>query len=291
MKRLKVGLAIFCSTTAFGQSPDVAPFVELRPTWQVRSGRPDLFQWYDSFGRYSLVGARLIFENGLRGYVAQRFQRVSASGDPDTLDEYYIENRGHWRIGKQYLPFGRREILKSTVLGARLDTNLLLDQAPVTIAVCDGGSGRTRGVVGRFGESVGVSFALGNHFGIQPTDLVHFRFLEEAPGIERGYRLALGLDTQLSIGSSLVMAEWASLRRGETNLDKDQDLSDVRIRFKIPGTLYRSNLGWSRNWTSKRDYVMMEIEMKGDDHFSYMPFVRFQGLAFHDFGFSAVIKF
>ena len=281
----------FLGAFAFGQSPDVAPFIELRPTWQVRSSKSDLFQWYDSSGRYSLVGARIVFENGLRGYVAQRFQRITSSGDPDTLDEYFIESRGHWRVGKQYLPFGRKEILRSTVLGARIDTNLLLDQAPIVLAICDGGSGRTRGVTGRIGESVGISFAIGNHFGIQSTDLTHFRFLEDAPGIEKGYRLALGLDTQLSIGSSLLTAEWASLRRGETASDSDADLSDVRLRFKIPSTIYRSSLAWSRNWSKKKDFVMMEIEMKGNDHISYMPIVRFEGLSFHDFGFSAVIKF
>lgn len=273
------------------QTPDVAPFIELRPSWQVRSTKKSLFQWYDMSGKYSLVGFRMILENSLRVYVAQRFQRVENSGDPDTIDEYYVESRGHWRLGKQYLPFGRREILRSSVLAARMDTNLLLDEAPLTVAFADGGSGRTRGVVGRLGGVIGVSLAVGNHFGIQPTDLAHFRNLEEAPGIGRGYRLAIGADTQFRIGSTQITADWASLRRGETDLDFDQDLSDLRMRFRIIGVEAPASLGWSRDWTNREDIFSFDFELKGNDKISYVPMVRFDGFGFRDFALTAVVRY
>lgn len=278
-------------TLVQAQSPDVAPFVELRPTWQIRSTKKSLFHWYDLSGRFSLVGFRMILENGLRVYGAQRFEKVDNSGDPDTMDEYYIENRGNWRVGKQYLPFGRREILRSTVLAARLDTHLLLDQAPISVALFDAGSGRTRGIMARIGGVVGISAASGNHLGIQATDFAHFQDLEQATGIERGHRLAFGADTQISFGGTQLTAEWVSLRRGETALDKDRDLSDVRMRLRLPETGYVAVLSWSRDWTSREDTNAIELNLQADEHFSYVPFVRFDGLAFRDFGLSAVVRF
>jgi len=289
-------LPLFLAMMIFGegavaQIPDVAPFIELHPAWQVRSTKKSLFNWYDPTGRYSLVGVRMILESGYRVYVAQRLQKVDTSGDPDTVDEYYIESRGHWRIGKQYLPFGRRDIFRTTALAARLDTNLLLDQAPLAITVCDNGSGRTRGVVGRVGGVVGISAAIGNHFGIQATDMAQFRNLEDAPGIGRGYRLALGIDTLISAGSAQLTADWVSFRRGETSLDGNKDVSDLRLRFHIPDTNYRAVMAWSRDWTDRRDFLITEIEIKGNEHITYIPMIRFDGLGFRDFAFTAVMRF
>lgn len=277
--------------TVQAQTPDVAPFVELRPSWQVRSSKKSLFHWYDLSGKFSLVGFRMVLENRLRVYVAQRFEKIDNTGDPDTLDEYYIESRGHWRVGKQYLPFGRREILRTSVMAARMDTNLLLDQAPLTISFADGGSGRTRGVVARLGGVVAVSVGIGNHFGIQATDLAHFRNLEDAPGIGRGHRLALGADTQLNFGSALLTVDWVSMRRGETNLDIDRNLSDVRLRFRLPEANFPSTFAWSRDWTARRDFISFEFELKGNEKISYVPALRFEGLAFRDFALTAVVKF
>lgn len=276
---------------AGAQVPDVAPFLELRPTWQVRATKKSLFEYYDAVGRYSLVGLRMVLESGHRVYVAQRFQRVDNTGDPDTLDEYYVEQRGSWRLGKQYLPFGRREILRTTVAAARFDTNLLLDDAPLSLAACDGGSGRTRAVYGRIGGEIGLSFAIGNHIGIQPTDLARFRDVEAAPGIGRGYRLALGADTQVRVGSALVSVEWASLRRGETPLDSDQDLSDVRLKLPPNDRGDKLSLGWSRDWSSQTSVTSLEIELFGNGKISYLPSVRFDGFGFRDFSISAVMKF
>lgn len=282
--------ALLYSGSVFAQNPDVAPFVELHPSWQVRSTKKSLFHWYDPTGRYSLVGLRMVLESGHRIYVAQRFERVDNSGDPDTVDEYYIEQRGHWRLGKQYLPFGRREIVRSTVLAARLDTDLLFEGVPLSISACDGGSGRTRGVFGRVGGPIGLSFALGNHIGIQPTDLAKYRNLEEAPGIGRGYRLALGVDTLVSIGSVNLTAEWASLRRGETADDHDADLSDLRLRFRPPGSDDRVNIGWSRDWAGARDYLSAEFELEAGKKISYLPMIRFEGFSFKDFALTAVVR-
>lgn len=278
------------ASAASAQTPDVAPFLELNPTWLVRSDKKSYFNWYDPTGRQSLVGLRMILESGLRAYVAQRLQRVENSGDPDTLDEYYIENRGHWRVGKQYLPFGRRETIRTTVPAARLDTTLLLDEAPVSVAVFDAGSGRPRGVSGRLGGPIGVSFMVGSHLAVQPTDLAHFRNLETAPGAGRGHRLLLGADTQIGLGSAQMSLEWVSLRRGETDLDRDQDVSDVRLRFRLPDRDDRVTLGWAKNWTDGQDTTLCEVHLAASERLSYRPAIRFNGLSFREFSFSVVVK-
>ncbi len=290
MKAKAILLAFAMGQVASAQVPDVAPFLELRPTWQVRSGGKNIFGWNDLLGRHSLVGLRMMLESGHRVYVAQKFQRESSSADPDTLDEYYIESRGHWRIGKQYLPFGRREIIRSTVLAARADTNLLFQAAPIAIAACDAGTGRTRGVFARVGGPIGISVAFGNHIGIQSTDLTKFQYPDENLGLNRGYRFALGLDSQTAVGSTIWSAEFVALRRGETAMDSDRNLSDLRARFAIPGTNYRGNAGWSRDWDDRKDYFTIEIELRDDAKISYVPFLRTDGLSFKDFGFGMFIK-
>lgn len=273
------------------QSPDVAPFLELRPTWQVRSVKKSLFHYYDQSGRYSLVGARIVFETGLRAYFAQRFEKVDNSGDPETVDEYYIERRGHWRIGKQYLPFGRREILHSTAPAIRVDTHVLVEDAAVTLAVCDGGSGRTRGAIGRIGDRYGLSFAFGDHFGIQPTDLAPFKDIENGPGAGRGYRMALGVDAETQLGSTILGGEYVTFQRGATVADQDKGVSDLRVRFWVPGKPYRGTVAWSRDWTERRDFTVLELELKADDHFTYVPRIRMEGMSFKDFSLSAVVRF
>ncbi|MBS1721429.1 MAG: hypothetical protein JSS66_00315 [Armatimonadetes bacterium] len=289
MKLIAAALVAALAGPSLAQTPDVAPFLELHPSWQVRN-KKSLFNWYDPSGRYSLVGLRMLLETGYRVYVAQRFQRVDNSGDPDTLDEYYIESRGHWRIGKQYLPFGRREIIRSSVLGARLDTNLLLDEAPISIAACDGGSGRTRGVFGRINGAIGLSFAVGNHIGIQATDMTRFRDLETAPGIGRGHRLALGADTAMPLGSAQLTAEWVSFRRGETNLDIDRDVSELRLRLPTHGPGDRASVSWSRDWTERQDHMLFEIQFASNERVSFLPMVRFEGFGFKDFALTAVMR-
>jgi hypothetical protein len=276
---------------AFAQSPDVVPFVEFRPTWIVRSGARNLFHYYDEDARYSLVGLKMLLETGHRVYVAQRFERVDNSGDPDTVDEYYVEDRGEWRVGKQYLPFGRRGLLRETVLAVRADLDVFTDDLPLAVAACDGGSGRPRGFVARLGRSVGASVATGKHFGIQATSLTSFRAPEAAPGVNRGHRLILGLDVSRSFGSGFATIEAVALRDGHTPMDLDKDLSELRIDFRIPGRLpYRAGASWVRDWSDGRDLFAVRGELGTGERISYSPMLKFEGRKFASFGLSAVVK-
>jgi len=290
MKKLFSALALI-PIFAAAQTPDVAIFVDLRPTWAVSDSRRSSYQWFDLQGRYSLVGFRFILEPGYRVSVAQRIQRVDNSGDPDSLDEYFIEDRGNWRIGKQYLPFGTRNMLRETVLAARLDTRLVFDEIPIQIAYADGGPGRIRGVVARVGHSLGVSAAAGNHFGIQSTALTQVQYPSDAAGRGRGYRLAIGADATWDLKEAVLVAEWLSLRDGETVLDNDRDISDVKLTFGIPRSLARVSAAWSRSWDLQENFFRFEGEMPFNDQVTWIPYFRFDDRQLRDFGLSARIRF
>ncbi|MCW5935731.1 MAG: hypothetical protein KIT11_00295 [Fimbriimonadaceae bacterium] len=286
-----LGGTALAAPLAFPQVPNLAPFVELHPTWQVRTGAQNRFSWYDPMGRYSIVGVRMILEPGYRAYFAQRLQKVEGSGDPSAVDEAYIEDRGYWRVGKQYLPFGRRLILRESVLAARGDTRLVFDDAPLSIAFCDGGSGRPRGVTGRIGRELGVSFAAGDHFGIQPTSLTAVQNPEDAAGSGRGHSLILGADVSLPVGPNLVTAEWAGFREGKDERDRNRDVSVLEFRTRTRGTDYGIGLSWARDWTAQRDFYRLEAELLGQDRINYLPAIRFEGARFRDFSLSVVVRF
>ncbi|MCW5938247.1 MAG: hypothetical protein KF884_08160 [Fimbriimonadaceae bacterium] len=291
MNRLFVAVLALASMVALGQSPDVVPFVEFRPTWTVRSGAKNLFHYYDEDARYSLVGLKMLLETGHRVYVAQRVERIDNSGDPDTVDEYYVEDRGEWRVGKQYLPFGRRGLLRETVLAARIDLDFISDELPLAVAACDGGSGRPRGVVARLGRSVGASVATGKHFGIQATSFTAVQAPETATGVGRGHRLILGLDAARSFGSGFATFEAVALREGHTAADRDRALTEARIDFRVPGRLpYRVGASWARDWSDSRDYFAIRGELGTGERISYSPVLRFEGRKFASFGLSAVVK-
>lgn len=290
MKRASL-LAFLVPVFAAAQAPEVAVFADLRPTFSVEGQKTARFQWYDLQGRYSLVGFRIILETGHRVSVAQRLQRVENSGDPETLDEYYVEDRGIWRLGKQYLPFGNRSLVREAALGIRLDTRLLIEDLPLSIAVCDAGPGRSRGVVGRLGRNFGVSFAYGDHFVIQSSSLTPFQRPREAVGRGGGYRLALGADVSLPLGPGQLSAEWVSLRDGESPLDREQDLSDLQVRvgFPFPNTFV--TFAWGRNWTSGQNSFRAWAELPFGDQIEWVPYVRMDGVRVQDVGLSARVRF
>jgi len=165
MRRLAL-LGICFAAKAFCQTPDVTVRAEFLPTYLTSEGSRSSFRWYSRTGEFSLVGIRMTLDSGLRLAVNQRLERIDNDPDKDSLDEYYIERRGEWKIGKQYLPFGSRRILRDSVPAARVDTRLVFDAVPIQLAVCDAGTGRTRGVVARIGDRWGISIATGDHFGL-----------------------------------------------------------------------------------------------------------------------------
>lgn len=284
-----VGAALVAGS-CLAQTPQVAIFADLRPTLFVHTGETNRIRWFDYSGRYSLIGFHIVLETGNIVKVAQRLEVIDNDGDPDTIDEAFIEARGSWRIGKQYLPIGQQNILRESVPALRYDTELLFDAIPISIAVSDNVDGYARGVVARVGGDLGVTLALGDHFGIQGSSLTQFRQPEEGPGRDHGYHRAIVLDTRYGMSGGVLEAEWVFLGDGHTATDKDRTLSDLRFRFTTKGTNYAGSVGWSRSWDSNRDWYTARLEIPISNKVVWEPFIRFSGFDWQDFGLTAHVR-
>ena len=287
---LRCLLAASVSSAALAQTPEVALFFDLRPTYFQDSGMTSRVRWFDPLGRYSVIGFHIILETGNRIKITQRLEKIDNDGDPDSLDEYYIESRGTWRVGKQYLPFGQQNILRETVPAARYDTALVFEDVPIQIAVCDNGSRLTKGVVARIGRSVGISLATGNHFAVQGTALTQFQRPEDGVGRGRGYRLAYGFDATYDAFGGVFDFEWVALRDGETILDDNRDLTDLRFRFSTRKTNYVVTIAWSKSWNRSTDWYRIQMEMPVTNKFTWEPFVRLKGMEWSDVGLTLHIR-
>lgn len=290
-RALLIGALVLGPTLAFGQTPEVAVFAELYPTLSWKEGEQGRLSWYGLSGETSTVGFRMLLESGNRVLVSQRLQKWPGDADLDSLDEYWIESTGNWRVGKQYLPFGLKGVLRETAVGVRLDTQLLLQNAPIQIAYVDNGTNRTRGVVGRIGRRAGISFAVGDHFGIQASSFSAFQEPDELLGRGRGYGFAVGADFSLPVGSTTVGGEWVSFRDGETLADGDLDLSDLRVDWFLPGRADKVTFGWARDWKGGEDFLRFEGEIGVAEKVWVKPYVRFDNNGFRDLGISGRLRF
>ena len=291
MRALFAPLALLSLVSAaHGQNADLAIFLDVRPTLSFRSEGDATWNWYDGNGRTSLVGLHIILDNANRVYIAQRLQRFPGTGDPDSIDEYYMEDTGRWRVGKQVLPFCSRTVLRETVAALRVDTHLLFSEAPLSLAYCDAGPGRERGIVGRIGRVFGVSFARGNNFGIQASSLTQFRPPEDSTGKGRGYGSVWGADGTVAIGSYRLEGEWLMLRDGATALDTDADLSDLRLVVGIPRSGDTLTGAWARDWSAGKDYFRLEGQFEIANKVTLVPFVRYDGRVLRNAGFSIRVK-
>lgn len=289
--RLLPWAALLVATPAAAQFPDVQIKLDLRPTYLSSRGGHTTFRWYDPMGRHSTVGLVMLLEPGFRFFAAQRIQRIDGDPDQDQLDEIYLEDPGNWKIGRAYLPFGQRNIFRESVMGAQAETQLVLAALPLEIAVCDGGKGKQRGVVGRIGGKFAVSFAVGNHFGIAGTSMNPIRNAFDAPEVGRGHKVVVGADYVYGLGPFTIHAEYVAFRHGETDSDPNEDVSDLRITFRSPEPRFRLTGAWSREWNSREDFYRLEGEIAVTDKVSLTPFLRFSGGQWQDFGFGARVRF
>lgn len=277
-----VTLLVGLVASALGQVPDVSIKLDAWPTYRAQNGSDSSFRWYDLLGHQTLVSLAFRLEPGYRAFVSQRFQRPDNDGDGESLDEYYVEDPDYWRIGKQQLPFGSGKILRESVRAARVNTSLVIEALPISIAACDSGSdGRTRGVIGRLGEKIGVSAAFGENFGIASSALTCVRRPEDAPGPGRGYKVALGADCAWRLGSINMCAEWVGLRQGHTALDPDNDIAQVSA------TLWKSDVklqaSWARSFVDHADYFVFGSSAPITKNLTLESSLRYRSSSFHDF--------
>jgi len=214
------------SALAHAQVPDVQVKADLGPTFRNEVNGGSDVHWYDPFGHHSTISLQFALEPGFRAYVAQKIERIRHDGDTSPIDESYVEDVGVWRAGKQYLPFGQQRVIRESVVAVRSDTDLFLRVLPMSVAACDGGRGHQRGLVGRIGREVGVSFAFGQHFGISGTSLTEVRLPTESTGVGTGYDRMFAIDATRKVGVFNMAGEYVLLRGGE-HAEKDRDILDV----------------------------------------------------------------
>ena len=236
-------LFLLSSARSLAQTPDVQVKADVGPSFRSQVSAGSDSHWYDPFGHNSTVALQFTLEPGLRAYAAEKIERIRHDGDTSQVDESYVEDPGVWRAGKQYLPFGIQRIFRESVVAVRSNTDFFLRLVPLSVAACDGGRGHQRGVVGRIGGPIGVSFAFGQHFGISGTSMTEARLPSESLGVGNGYDRVLGVDASQKLGIFSFAGEFAAFRGGEHGIP-DKDILDATLTL-APSTTRSLSLGYS----------------------------------------------
>ena len=228
-----LGLGLGCN--ALAQAPDIRARLDLALTFDYQNRNSQSARLYTPLGRPSTVGLSAFLESGYHIVASERLQRLPQDADGDILDEAYFEDPGIFRVGKQYLPFGTGRLLRESVAAARVDSSLIAEGVPVTLAGVQNGQGRQNGLALRVGRNLGVSYLLGDHFGIAATSLGVVRHPEDAPGRGGGWRQAIGFDASRRYGKVAVSGEFVALNGGP-----QRSLSVFDAEVTISNDAYRS---------------------------------------------------
>jgi len=281
MRNLLIAIGIASAAVVSAQVPDVRFKIDATLSFRTEKGNPPVLKAYSVLGRHSTVGLTFFTEPGFRIYVSQKLQKFSGEVDEEPLEEYYIEDEGIWRVGKQFVPFGTGNMLRESVLAARADTNLIFERFPVSVAVMDGGTGGQRGATARVGTRVGASIAVGRHLGIASTALWQIRNPEDSPGNGFGFETAVGLDYTTRFHSSVFVLEGIALRRGETPADKDLTLADASFTYNFPHN-QNVGIGWSRILPSGGDVFRITGSFQFLRSVSLEPVLRYRNQKLYD---------
>lgn len=233
MKLIIVGLVVLGAGLSRAQAPDV------RIKGDVSFGLTSSKEFslggksYTPLGRHSTVSLQTYLPIGLKIVLSERIQTITNDTDDDSFDEYYIEDTGSWRVGKQYVPFGSGAFFRQSVVSARLDSNLLLGGLPLAIAVADGGMGRPYGIVGRIGgRGLGLSFCFGRHWGVNSSALALTQSVQKPEGLGNGWKQAIGVDVYRRSGKFVYRTEALVLRQPEgTSIDKE--MGDFQVTYDL----------------------------------------------------------
>ena len=271
------------------QAPDVRIKFDVLYSYRTTTNGPTIARFYDALGHYSLLSMTFYLEPGFRSFVSEKLQRIDNDADNQTLDEYYVEDEGLWRVGKQYLPFGKN-LVRESALAVRGDSSLVVEGLPISLAAVDAGSGKQRGVVGRFGSNIGVSFAMGDHFAINSTALALVRRLERPSGQGFGWRQMFGIDYTNKHSQWTVMAEIVNLRNGYLLHDTDAVVTDVSATFQ-PKKGTSMTWGWSRNFANIGDFFRFAGAFAVSKNISFEPILRLRNGSLFDLSLGARYRF
>ncbi len=263
--------------------------LDARLNYRTENGGTSTIRWYDSLGRASTVGLEMTLEPGFRLIVKERFQKFANDPISDQLDEAYLEDQDYWRVGKQYLPFGRGNFLWESVPAFRVTTNLGGLDVPTTIAIAASDRGKPRGVVARIGGRYGLSAAAGENFSIGPTSLTLIRGIDDSPGVGRGYRKALGADYAVRHDTTRYVVEVATLRDGHSELDKSFEVSDFSVTTE-PSKHRSLTLGWTRRWDTGDNFFRGMTSLRVADNAKLDAYVRIRNGVVWDLNVALAVK-
>jgi len=235
------------------------------------------------------VGLRLRTDLGFQAYAAQKLQIIPHGGDPDQLDEYYVESPGNWVVGKQYLPFGQGSLLHESALAVRSDLFVTMLELPVTVAACDAGPGRQLGVVARVGDHFGASAAYGQHFGIAGTSLALIRLPTRAADVGHGYHSVYGVDFDSRQDEWEFRGEALVLRAPETTTDLTDVVVDATVHYD-PSAQRGFEVGVTHSARERADFVRFQAFIKPISKVSIEPMVRFKNAQLFDVSVSLHVK-
>ena len=274
MKALALSLA-GVATIAGAQQPDLRFRIDLALQLVSERGGPYTARLYTPFGRYSTVAITALTEPGFNITVSQRLQRFDLDADDELLDEYFIEDPGIWRVGKQYLPFGAQNLLRESVRAIRADTNLIFEGIPVTVAAFDGGVGRPRGAMARLGpRAYGASFASGRQIGVSGSALAFLRSPEGSPGAGSGWAQAYGFDAAYRIPRGIFRLEGLALRGGgEVGAgEADRTVLDLTFTRELKGRDFVL-IGFTGDFDRQRTFVRATANIKAAPNTVGEPFL------------------
>lgn len=277
------------AVAAQAQNPDVRFKLDLILSYRSSRHGPDIARFYDALGHYSTFGLIFYLEPGFRTFFSEKLQRVDNDPDNQSLDEYYIEDEGIWRIGKQYLPFGRG-LVRESVTAIRGDSNLIVEGVPIAVAYCDAGEGRQRGVVGRIGSTFGLSFAIGEHFGINSTALTLVRRIEDSPGVGSGWKNMIGMDYSVKHGLWTYTGEFVSLLDPEAANVRESIVADVNVTY-FQNKKTTLGAGLSRDFSSNSAFTRVFGSFSLVKGLVLEPIVRFRNLGIYDLSIGLRFKF
>jgi hypothetical protein len=278
-----VALVVVVTWAAEGiaQFPNVTISADFNPQLRFIDGGTVQFRLYDDEAHFSRLRLGVTLPNGWTAKLFQKIGRIDNDPDGSGTEEAYLERAGDWRLGKFYVPFGSQRILRETGIGARVDTILSFADLPIAFAYVENGHGKQRGFVARIGDNLGVSIAVGDHFGINGTDLTQIHPPEESFGKGRGYRLAFGADVSKQFGGLFARAEYVQLRRGNTILDSDISIADLYLGYQFPyGPLVESETAFQFG-ESKLNF-RVGAQISAIPKVFFVPSVRY----YQDFGWS-----
>jgi hypothetical protein len=284
---------LLASAFAFGvaqaQLPDVRFHLDLYGAYDTLANNSGTLHLYDPLGNASTLQISVNIESGLRGYVSERLEQFARDPSRDPLEQYYVEDQGIWRLGKQYLPFGSGDLVRENVLAAMGQTNLFFENSRLALAVCDGGTGNQSGIVGRLGGKLGFSAAVGDRFGISPTSFDLIRSPNDSPGAGQGWKDMLGVDGSRNSGKFTTSGEAVWLLSGETSANPTQVVWDLNETLHL-NAAHTILAGFSGTTEGHVNFLRLAAHIPWTKSCSVEPLLRYRDARYHDFALTLRVR-